>query len=112
VGYLATKAKSLLSRRTNAPVETDPLIEWNPLIERGAELLLVYSEGSTALDTFRLLLENRLARLRSSGKLRIEIVERTDHVFTMLWSQDVLMDLIGQWVRNKERNWITDRLLR
>lgn len=105
---LITKTKRLLSRKKNVPVRTDPSIRWNSLIERGADLFLIYSEGSAALDSFRLLLEKSLSRLRSSGKLPVEIVEHTDHVFTLVWSQNILVDLIHQWVRNEERNWITD----
>lgn len=105
---LAVKARNLLSRKTNVQIEADSAIEWNPLIERRVESLLIYSEGSTALDIHNLVHEKRLHELRASGKLLIEIVEHTDHVFTLLWSQEVLMDLIEKWARNKERTWICD----
>ena len=104
--YFATKARNLLPRKMNVRIETDSAIEWDSLTDRGVESFLIFSEGSTALDTYRLLLEKRLNELRASGKLLVEIVEHTDHVFTLLWSQEVLMDSIEKWARNEKRSWI------
>jgi pimeloyl-ACP methyl ester carboxylesterase len=106
--YFATKAGNLLSRNTNVRVETDSAIEWNSLAERGVESFLIFSEGSKALDTYRLLLEKRINELRPSGRLSVKIVDYSDHVFTLLWSQEVLMDSIEKWARNEKRSWISD----
>ena len=105
--FLVTKARGMLSRNENMPIETNPSIEWDSLIERGVGLFLIYSEGSTALDAFRMLLANRLSGLRESGDLPVEVIEHTDHVFTLLWSQNALMDLINRWIQHEQRSWIT-----
>lgn len=108
IRFLRTKVRYLPSRKKNITVKEDPLIEWNLLVEHGVDMFLVNSEGSVALDTFRLLLVNHLGGLEASGKLLIEILEHTDHVFTLLWSQNTLVDMIDQWIRSKSRAWITD----
>lgn len=107
IRFLITKTKSLRSQNKDVSFETNPLIKWSSLIERGIDLFLIYSEGSLALDTFRLTLENHLSGLKSFGKLRVEVIKHSDHVFTLLWSQNILMDFIHQWARNRERDWIT-----
>lgn len=107
IRFLITKTKSLRSQNKDVSFETNPLIKWSSLIERGIDLFLIYSEGSLALDTFRLTLENHLSGLKSSGKLRVEVIKHSDHVFTLLWSQNILMDFIHQWAWNRERDWIT-----
>jgi hypothetical protein len=68
------------------------------LLERGVHLLLIYSEGSAARDAFHLTLEAGLASWRASAQLRIRHVEDVDHIFTPLWSQRFLVDLIAQWL--------------
>jgi pimeloyl-ACP methyl ester carboxylesterase len=108
IRFLLMKIRNLGSRKENMPVKTDPLTEWNSLAERGVDMFLVNSEGSVALDTFRLLPANRLRGLEASGKLQIEVLEHTDHVFTLLWSQNTLVNMIEQWIRNKKRVWITN----
>jgi pimeloyl-ACP methyl ester carboxylesterase len=107
IRFLLRKVRNLLFRKENIPVKTDPLIEWNSLAKQQVDMLLVYSEGSVALDTYRLLLAKHLSGLEASGKLRIEIVEYTDHVFTLLWSQNTILDTIDQWIRSTKRAWIT-----
>lgn len=108
IRFLINKAGGLLFQKVNITIKTDPLAEWNTLAERGVEMLLVNSEGSVALDTFRLLSAKRLGGLEASGKLTIKIIESTDHVFTLLWSQNTLVDIVNQWIWNKKRAWITD----
>ena len=79
------------------PLQIDASAECRLLLDRGVSLFLIYSEGSSALDAFHLTLEPGLAPRRSSPKLTIEIVKDADHVFTLLWSQELLIDLIRQW---------------
>ena len=105
IKLLISKIKNLLYRKEYVLLEINPSIKWSSLIERGVDLFLIYSEGSVALDTFHLILENYLSGLRTSGRLSVEVIEHADHVFTLIWSQNILIDLIYQWVRNKERIW-------
>jgi pimeloyl-ACP methyl ester carboxylesterase len=108
IRFLLRKVRDLLPREENISVKTDPLVEWNSLAKQGVDMFLVNSEGSVALDTFRLLLAKRLSKLEASGKLQVEIIEHTDHVFTLLWSQNTLVEMIDQWIRSTKRAWIAD----
>jgi alpha/beta superfamily hydrolase len=102
---LRRAAQSVVERmqgpRTARRASISPLIDTSAecitLLDRGVHLLLVYSEGSSALDAFRLTLEPGLRPRRSCEKLRIETIDDTDHAFTLLWSQDLLMDRIQEW---------------
>jgi len=106
VRFLINKTKSVLSQNENMPFEKIHSMKWSSLINRGVNVFLIYSEGSLALDTFRLLLKNRISGLITSGRMIVEVVQNSDHVFTLLWSQNILIDIIHQWVRDKGRNWI------
>ncbi len=85
------------TRPAFVPPPVDTSAECRLLLDRGTHLFLIYSEGSSALDAFHLTLEPGLAAWRSSRKLTIEIVKDADHVFTLLWSQELLIDLVRQW---------------
>jgi alpha/beta superfamily hydrolase len=98
IGSLAHGARSLLRRRavTTGPIDLSP--NCRLLLARGLYLFLIYAEGSTARDAFHLTLEAGLKPWRASARLRIRQVENVDHVFTPLWSQRLLVDLVQQWV--------------
>jgi len=64
---------------------------------RGVRLLMVYSEGSTGLEHMRAMLGSTFDELQASGSLRLEIVPRSDHVFTLLRSQEELFAIIQSW---------------
>jgi pimeloyl-ACP methyl ester carboxylesterase len=106
-GFLINKTKNLLYLNKDILFETKPSTKWSSLVERGVDLFLIYSEGSLALDTFRLALENHLSELRSSGKIWVDVIKYSDHVFTLLWSQNILTNFIHQWAQNRQRNWIS-----
>jgi len=107
LGFLISKTKDLLYQNKDISCVLNPSTKWNSLVKRGVDLFLIYSEGSQAFDIFRSTLENHLSELKTTGKIWIEVIERSDHVFTLLWSQNVLTDFIHQWVQNRQRNWLT-----
>ena len=86
-----------VARRASISPSIDTSAECITLLDRGVHLLLVYSEGSSALDAFRLTLEPDLRPWRSCESLRIETIDDTDHAFTLLWSQECLIDRIQEW---------------
>jgi pimeloyl-ACP methyl ester carboxylesterase len=79
---------------------------WDPLIERSVDLELVFSEGSVTLDVFRLSMGRRVETLAERGLITLHVVKDTDHVFTLLWSQRQLIDMIHEWAVNDGRGWI------
>jgi hypothetical protein len=105
--FVSNKLRGIVTRGGSVAPEMDLGSEWRSVTSRGAELMLVYSEGSTALDTFRLTLERELRVLSSTGKLDVEILQETDHVFTLIWSQEHLIDLILRWLGSPQRSWFS-----
>ena len=78
--------------------------EWRELVSRGVDSLVVYSEGSSALDA---LPPSIRAGLRGKGTASVipQVIRHTDHVFTPLWSQRVLIDAIRMWMLGEQRAW-------
>jgi len=105
ISFLATRMKDLLSKRRQPSPPTHYSKTAKFLPRSNANIFLVYSEGSAALDTFQLAHKNSINTLTSSGKLSIKVIKHSDHVFTLLESQNILMDLISKWATNTERNW-------
>jgi len=102
--FLTAKAKGLFAKNGQLLQRTHFSIIAQLLTRCNANLLLVYSEGSPALDTFQLVHRKEIDTLASSKKLSIKIVKHCDHVFTLLESQNTLMDLIYKWTANKQRS--------
>lgn len=68
------------------------------LAARPAKISLVYSDGSVALDVFRLTLRAPLRDVVRSRGVDLRIVRGTDHVFSSLTSQRQLLSLITEGV--------------
>jgi pimeloyl-ACP methyl ester carboxylesterase len=79
----------------------DPVVlsGWQEVIQRGVAILLIYSEGSTALDLFTLCLDRHLRQWIDAGRIDLQLASDTDHVFTPLAAQQELIDHIAHWLR-------------
>ncbi len=108
IRFLLTKTKNLLTRIEQVVSKISSSQEWNLLAEHGTDIFLIYSEGSSALDAFRLTIERNLSELESPRNLGVEVIKHSDHVFTLLWSQSFLVHLIQQWAQDRKRDWICD----
>ena len=64
--------------------------------ERGGALCLAYSAGNPAHYNFRTTLQREIGGL-PAGRLRVEVIEETDHVFTPLEAQRRLIDALCDW---------------
>jgi pimeloyl-ACP methyl ester carboxylesterase len=73
------------------------------LLERGADLLIVFSEGSAAWDLFELCRMEPILRslVPTPGQLRVERILNTDHIFTPLHSQKQLLKLVEHWLEGR-----------
>jgi hypothetical protein len=69
------------------------------LRERGVRLFHIYSEGDEGLDYLYLMLGDELKDLISTEPSRFEIIEGANHTFTLLWSQEYLLELVCNWAR-------------
>lgn len=67
------------------------------LAERGTHLMHVYSEGDEGLDYLHVMLGDRLETWHARGLLKLEIVGGANHTFTLLWSQERLLEILCHW---------------
>jgi alpha/beta superfamily hydrolase len=67
------------------------------------DLLLVYSEGSEAVDVYNLTLKQYLDLYESTERLCVKHVNNCDHSFTMVESQKELMDLVLKWLQSRQK---------
>ncbi|MFI5005848.1 MAG: hypothetical protein ACHQKZ_00355 [Solirubrobacterales bacterium] len=67
------------------------------LVDRGTGICFVYSSESPAYFNYLSLLRRELRRPRVAGRVRVQVLKQTDHVFTPLAVQDVLVQTIRGW---------------
>ena len=91
------RCRQLLAGRPDEPSPEGPPGPWQTLMEREVDLLFVYSEGSSTLDAFSVAVEPHLRSGGAAGRVQMELIERADHVFTPLWSQERLREVIRSW---------------
>ena len=66
------------------------------LVDRGTRLCFVYAATSPAYFNYRVLLRSPLRRA-SAGQVHVEVLDRTDHVFTPRDVQQRFVDAIRSW---------------
>ncbi|MDZ7269337.1 MAG: hypothetical protein ONB48_18135 [candidate division KSB1 bacterium] len=110
---LAKVRKSRASQMRDRPVEQSERLtpDWHmpsqaelaatlhDLLQRGTDLLFVYSGGSPAYFNYLTNLKKLLSRLQDSPHLRLEFLLDSDHGFTLLHHQKMLVDTISNWVK-------------
>lgn len=69
------------------------------LADRGVELFLLYTGHSPAYYNYRTLLRRKLRNWPSRGRVRVEHMADSDHVFTLKHNQRQLIDLVCGWVK-------------
>ena len=82
-------------RRLGLPLADDLAGELLALARRGVALRFIFAEGDPGQ---KLLAEQggpAVAKLVSSGQLRIRVIADTDHTFTARWSHPLLLDAIS-----------------
>lgn len=67
------------------------------LIERGTDLLFVYSEWDPGLSYFNAYLKDEIVVFNSSGKLEVKIVQGMNHNFDLLRGQEDLLKIVHNW---------------
>jgi pimeloyl-ACP methyl ester carboxylesterase len=74
------------------------------LIARGVRLLLVYAKGDLGLDYLEEILGDELHQLRVCGNVQLEIISGSNHLFTLLWTQEYLLKIVHQWAQAMMQN--------
>jgi hypothetical protein len=70
------------------------------MVERGVQLLHVYCEGDEGLDYFHLVVGSRAEMWKAEWCLRVEIIRGANHTFTLLWTQERLLDVLRRWAES------------
>jgi pimeloyl-ACP methyl ester carboxylesterase len=73
------------------------------LAERDVDLLLLYSKGDRGLEYFNLLGRREIARLQETGRVQVEILNGTDHLFTPPETRQELFRISLEWLQRYQR---------
>jgi pimeloyl-ACP methyl ester carboxylesterase len=73
------------------------------LADRGTELLLVYTGVSPAYYNYRRLVRPALRSWPSRGRVRIEHMPESDHIFTLRANRDRVVHLLRDWAAGLPR---------
>jgi hypothetical protein len=103
-GVLYLRLRSPFIRRRNNYGPKQVAADLRSLIDRGVKLFFVYSEGTSVLEYFRLTLADEIRKIAPSDNLRVEIMQETDHTFTLLRHQAHLFKLVSSWAGSMARN--------
>lgn len=82
------------------PTQAELAKTLHALLERGTDLLFLYSGGSPAYFNYLTNLKGLLGTLQDSPHLRLEFLLDSDHGFTLLHHQKMLVDTITAWVKS------------
>lgn len=104
LGYQLRKA---LPHKKRPPEDNKFMAGMRSSMQRGLNLLLVYSEDDYSLDYFRAAFPGGLNELRSSGKLKEETISQADHSFTSLLSQELILTTVCDWAGATTQELIT-----
>ncbi len=72
---------------------------WDCLLEKKVKIKLILADGSLAYNFFKYTLANYLQCSKKREKFELEIVKNTDHNFTPIWSQKLLLSRIKEWCK-------------
>jgi len=76
------------------------------LADCGTEMLFLYSTGDPGIEELDLILKGKVADLSARETVQYRVVEKADHMFTALASQEELLESTVDWLQD-----ITSRIL-
>ena len=68
------------------------------LMQRGVDMLSVYSERETDLDYLYIAFGKILEEFRAHEKFTIEVIPHADHIFTLHMNQESLLKVVEAWI--------------
>jgi alpha/beta superfamily hydrolase len=101
IGLVASlRPGTLLGRNRRVSIGANQVaLDLNRLSERGAHLFHIYSEGDEGLDYLHVMLGDEIKKWVESGRLALEFIPGTDHVFTLQRDQEHLLSVVQNWVQ-------------
>lgn len=67
------------------------------LLGRGVRLLFIHAEGDEGLDIVQMILGDEVKQWSHSKQFRLDIIEGANHTFSLLWTQEKLLERICGW---------------
>ena len=92
--------KALFIRKKSvSPTASDVAADLQTLTQRGVDLLHIFSNDDPGLAYFDIVLNNSRGKPNDSGKLKVERIPQTDHIFSTLRSQELLLNIVQDWAQ-------------
>ena len=82
---------------TSTPERSKIELALSNLRKEGVRVLHVYSEGDIGFDYLKMMMGDRITRLRARDDLEIEIIPGANHSFTLLDNQKALLESVRSW---------------
>lgn len=95
--------QSEVTQNGGVPPKEKFFADLHALVERGVDLCLLYSGGSPAYFNYRKRLKGEMASLCSAGKLQLKFILGSDHIFTLLSNQELLVSELCDWLSSVAR---------
>lgn len=95
---LAGQLTGLFRRQRLAQSARSITQQLHALTGRNVSLLFIYSKGDPGLEYFRLLGEQEIERLREGGRLQLQIISGTDHIFAPPEALEKVRRVCVEWL--------------
>lgn len=93
-----------LTENLQFPEKEQLLTNLETLIHRGVKIIFIYSADSSAYYNYRKIFEQTVNKLPLNNRPQVEVINNTDHLFTLFYHQELLISLILDWL---EKNGLT-----
>lgn len=98
VKFQTSKKVRQLTENLHVPAKEKLISGLHILVKRNVNLCFIYSATGSAYYNYRKIFEEEIAKLPSTQKPGIDIIKETDHLFTLIYHQEMLLNLIQDWV--------------
>lgn len=95
--FHTSKQTRQLSENLHVPSKESLLADFNKLLKRQVNLYFICTDIGAAYYNYKAIFEEEFERLPAHQKPRLEIVKDTDHLFTLLHHQEMLIKLVRNW---------------
>jgi dienelactone hydrolase len=81
--------------------ENDAFRKWNEIVKNSNHynIYIIISSGSVSYDIYKHYLEKRMKNSLETPNIEVEIINETDHLFTLIDSQNLLLNKIYSYMK-------------
>lgn len=94
-----SKRARQLTEEFEVPSREKLLADLRTLVARGVQLCLVYAAEKSGHYNYRKLFEQEIQSMPADRRPRVEFIDDTDHLFTLLRHQRRLLEFVEEWVQ-------------